>query len=379
MRDPSAYLEEGRSDPLAPDQLEEHPYDFVSLPAALARGAAVGHDKSSTGRLSGHLLLVYRNDTPLHIGSGVFETAEDCGLQGGTMPVRGIVRRLGRPVLPGSSWKGAVRARFEAITRSPLGVAAHGGREDVAKLPQPLIPPDARDKVDVRLPQLPAASRINRGRKGDHEIRNELAELGPAEALFGAMGYRGRLHPGDGEIAGDVATVPLAVPPLESPAVHRLAKPGAASVVGNHIEITDVEGRKFYYDGPLLDHRILQGGANRRIYEWIDHVPAGSTIRLKVVVESVTEAEIGALLVSAGMGSDAGILRFGGYKPAGLGKVTLAKAEGTLHRLFGTTAWRRPPGQPLDATSAVAAAHASGLIDAGALAELNAITTRLRS
>ncbi len=122
MRDPQAYAQHGRNDPLAPEQREEHPYDFVSLPEKPAVGRAVGHDRYPADRLTGKLTLTYQTEEPLHVGSGVFETAEECGLAGGATPVRGIVRRLGEPVLPGSSFKGVVRARFEAITRSRLGV-----------------------------------------------------------------------------------------------------------------------------------------------------------------------------------------------------------------------------------------------------------------
>jgi hypothetical protein len=380
MRDPKAYEAEGRSDPLAPEQREEHPYDFVSLPGTLGSGLAVGHDRYCEDRLSGEIVLRYLTETPLHVGSGVFETAEECGLAGGTTPVRGIVRRLGQAVLPGSSWKGAVRARFEAITRSPLGVASRGGRVDVEKLPGPLIPVGAAGRVQVRLPpRLPAARSIRRDRRGDVDLRRELAGLAPAEALFGAMGYRGRVHPGEGEIAGAAAGAPLSVPPLESPAPHRLAKPGAARVVGDHIEIGEVEGRKFYYDGPLRDHRTVRAGEEERpVRELIDHVPAGCSIRLAVFVESVTEAEIGALLLSAGWGEDAGIVRFGGYKPAGLGKVSLQGAEGQLRRGLGGAGWHRPEVAAFDFGGAVGAARTSGLIDAGALVELREITTRQR-
>ncbi len=54
MRDRDAYQRHGRNDPLAPEQLREHPYDFVSLPDKPAAGEAVGHhryfDDRSTAR-----------------------------------------------------------------------------------------------------------------------------------------------------------------------------------------------------------------------------------------------------------------------------------------------------------------------------------------
>jgi RAMP superfamily protein len=384
MRDPKRYRDHGRNDPLSPEQLREHPYDFVSLPEAPARGQAVGHDRYLSDRLTGRLTLVYETLEPLHVGSGVFETAAQCGLEGGTTPVRGIVRKLGKPVLPGSGWKGAVRARFEAITRSRLGVRSQGARIEPRKLPAELRPVGQENrKVEVRLAdrRVSATRQVFRDRnESDGEVRAKLRDLSPAEALFGAMGYRGRIHPRDGAIEGPAATEPLAVPPLESPAPHRLAKPGGIRQ-GNDgsLEITEVEGRKFYYDGPLLHARSSGKGEDwRPVQELIDAVPAGCTIILEVHVESLTESELGALLVSAGFGDEVGIVRFGGYKPAGLGKVRLLEVRGGLQRGTSTGRWQRPEGEPLDPARAVEAARQEGLIDAAALSELHQVTTRRR-
>lgn len=387
MRDRERYAKHGRNDPLSPQQLEEHPYDFVSLPASPRPGQAVGHDCFPADRLTGSLTLVYETMTPLHVGSGVFETAAQCGLTGGNKPVRGMVRRLGKPVLPGSGWKGVVRSRFEAITRSRLGVRSRGGRVEARKLPAELRPigggPGKTEVVitDQRIEEELYPMTVKRGfRETDDEVRAQLAKLSPAEALFGAMGYRGRVHLSDALIEGPAATEPLPVPPLESPAAHRLAKPGTAQKAGRgSVVISEVEGRKFYYDGPLLHARTTKGDeAWRPVEELIDSVPAGCTITVTVQVESVTDAELGALLVSAGYGEDVGIVRFGGFKPAGLGKVRLTKVTGEVRRGLSWRSWRRPPGEPVDPAQAVAAAYKKGLLDAAALAELHEVTTRLR-
>jgi hypothetical protein len=162
--------------------------------------------------------------------------------------------------------------------------------------------------------------------------------------------------------------------------VHRLAKPGAAHTTAHGlVEISEVEGRKFYYDGPLLRSRVTKGDeAWRPVQELIDTVPSGSTITVEVQVEAVTEAELGALLVSAGYGDNAGILRFGGFKPAGLGKVRLKEVTGEVRRGWSTGTWRRSAGEPVDPAHAVAVAYQSDLLDPVALAELYEITTRLR-
>jgi CRISPR/Cas system CSM-associated protein Csm3 (group 7 of RAMP superfamily) len=370
MRDPRQYEEHGRNNPLSDEQRREHPYDFVSLPNKPIPGGAVGHDRFPADRLTGRLTLVYEILTPLHVGSGVFETAAQCGLGEGNQPVRGITRRLGQPVLPGSSWKGAVRARFEAITRSRLGVATRPPKMEPWKLPRELRP-DRGGKVKVELRD----RRLDALRPADTHTR--LADLSPADALFGAMGYRGRLHPSEGVIEGPRMEYPLSVPPQESPAVHRLAKPGAAFKTVDGVEISEVEGRKFYYDGPLLEGRARTGEEGGPVREYVDAVPAKATITIVVHLESVTEAELGALLVSAGYGEDVGILRFGGYKPAGLGKVKLTRVKGELRRGWPTRRWQRSAPEPFDPSRAVAAAR-EGLIDISALAELHVVTIRTR-
>lgn len=375
MRDPKAYVEAGRNDPLSDDQRREHPYDFVSLPERPVRGQAVGHHRHAEGRLSGSITLIYKTLVPLHVGSGVFETAADCGLEGGALPVRGIVRSQGRPVLPGSSWKGPVRARYEAITCSTLGQRAWGGREPAFKVPEALKQPTDRPGMyNVRLedPRL-------RNLEPQRVKKGGLDHLSPAEALFGAMGYRGRVYPGEGAISGPAAKEPLVVAPLDSPVPHRLAKPGAIRNVGrNQLQISRVEGRKFYYDGDIVHQRRTESaGGVRTASEDIDQVPAGSTITIEVALESVTEAEFGALLIAAGFGKDSGVLRFGGYKPVGLGKVELERVEPRLHRAVRLDSWKRGEPEAIDIEAAVEGAIGT-LVDREALDELHQVTTRRR-
>lgn len=372
MRDPKQYQEHGRNDPLDDEQRRQHPYDFVFLPDQPVNGVAGGHNRYADDRLTGLVTFVYETLSPLHVGSGVFETAAQCGLAGGDQPVRGIVRRQGKPVLPGSSWKGVVRARFEAITGSRLGVQTRPGKIDKVKLPEALRPFGGGGKVRVEITD----SRLLRLKPAD--TRTRLEELSPADVLFGAMGYRGHLHPGDGEITGPSLPKPLSVPPMESPAAHRLAKPGAAQRTDDCVEISEVEGRKFYYDGPLLESRSTEGDDRRQSLEHVDAVPAGATITMEVHLESVTDAELGALLVSAGHGSEVGVMRFGGFKPAGLGKARLVEVRGALHRGVAIRGWHRPPPEPFDPDRVVATATGAGLIDPAALRELHEVTTRTR-
>lgn len=381
MRDSEAYVQHGRNDPHHPDQRREHPYDFVALPERPKLVTAPGHDSYPAQRYSGILTLMYQTETPLHVGSGSFESSQVCGLtegKGDGSPVRGIVRRAGLPILPGSSWKGAVRARYEAITQSRLALASEFHKLPVAKVPRALQETSGRERqyqVKIQDPRVRAlrARTVRQGRL--EENLEQLRSLSPAESLFGAMGYRGRVHPGDGSMAAPPPRPPLQIAPMESPAAHRLARPGEAARQGTTIEIHEVEGRKFYYDGDLVHaRRPVDGEEHAYTYELVDYVPAGTEITLEVHLEAVDLAELGALLISAGHGSGAGILRFGGFKPAGLGKVQLRTVQAELRQGAITRSWKRPAPVPLNLEQTLHAAH-QNLIDAEALRQLDTVTT----
>ena len=130
------------------------PNDFVALPASRARSEIVDHDSYHASHLTGTLHLVYSTVTPLHVGSGVFETAQECGLGDGPIPVRGIMRRRGKPVLPGSGWKGAVRARYEAITDSRLALVDTRATEPAFKVPEALRGSKSTHQVVIQDPRL---------------------------------------------------------------------------------------------------------------------------------------------------------------------------------------------------------------------------------
>lgn len=382
MRDPKAYAQHGRNNPHHPDQMREHPYDFVSLPRTPKIVTAPGHDSYPPQLYSGVLTLIYRTVTPLHVGSGSFESSQACGLGGKDQPVRGLVRRAGRPILPGSSWKGPVRARYEAITQSRLALAKDYHKLFPEKVPEPLrVDAKRPHEVKVQDPRLHALqARTVKHQDRPDDNRKQLKSLSPAESLFGAMGYRGRVHPGDGFIETPPPGGPLEIAPMENPAAHRLAKPGqAVKGRGVSIEIHEVEGRKFYYDGDLVTARntTSHGEAHAFTRELVDYVPAGSVITMEVHLEAVDLAELGALLISAGYGPEVGILRFGGFKPAGLGKVELREIRTQLRPGAATRSWKRPAPVVLDVEQALHAAQET-LIDAEALRELHTVTTMRR-
>lgn len=71
------------------------------------------HDRQTHDRITGRLLLGYEAAQPIHVGSGFTI------LRGRTL-ISGAYRVSNRLAVPGSTWKGVFRSRFEAITRSCL-------------------------------------------------------------------------------------------------------------------------------------------------------------------------------------------------------------------------------------------------------------------
>lgn len=371
MRDPKKYHEAGRNDPTSPQQREEHPYDFVRLPAKPVDGALTSHRQLLGDRLHGALQLVYLAETPLHVGSGTFDTTSDRGFPGTAQPIRGLVRRQGRPVLPGSSWKGVVRSRFEAFTRSRLALASEFHSEGGSKLPeelkQRLRPPVHRARIEITDP------RVRQGKSRGVRSRDRDPRISLADAVFGCMGYRGRVRPMEGGIEGLAAVDFLPVPALDTPQPHRLAQPGAIQVDRGKLQISAVEGRKFYYDGPLRERN--ENGA----WEPIDQVPAGSTLHIEVFFENLLPSELGALLLASGYGDKVGIVRFGGYKSAGLGKASLQSAR--VERRdpgLARRSWHLPETDLVELGPLVEAARQAAWFDADALAELDHVTRRSR-
>lgn len=402
MRNRDAYMNAGRKDPHSDQQRLEHPYDFVSLPDRPAEGHAVLHHRIDSRLLTGTLRLKYRLDSPLHVGSGHFENAKDMGFRTHNRTIRCIMRSGGLPVLPGSSWKGAVRSRFEAITSSRLGVLKLSMTENADKLPQVLkdgTPSQEKYQIelkDEKLERLKPPSikskQVWESRDPIREAKKRLRRASPADALFGFMGYLGRVRPGEGRIEGPTAEKPLDVPASDTPQPHRLAMPGAigyryqrSSDRDGSFVIERVEGRKFYYDGDLRQPRdprlrLASNILNARpepSFEPIDHVPAESTITIDISLTCLNEAEIGTLLIAAGEGDDVGIVRFGGYKSAGLGKATLIEASANLYRGPRVQSWRRGEGEPLDLKKAIEVAR-NELVNLTLLKELHTVTTMRR-
>jgi CRISPR/Cas system CSM-associated protein Csm3 (group 7 of RAMP superfamily) len=92
------------------------PYSLLDFPAdtRIERQMPVGHASLREDLLSGWIELELEALTPVHVATGLLRLIE--GQR--TPVVRELVRVGGTPVIPGSSFKGCIRAIVEAISAS---------------------------------------------------------------------------------------------------------------------------------------------------------------------------------------------------------------------------------------------------------------------
>lgn len=110
--------------------MSEHflnPYNFVSLPPRppaghpLGDGPPPGHDRYRENRWSGSIPITVTTVTPLLIPDHTDAARRETGDRA-TPPLDVRVDHQGRPVLAGSAVKGMLRAAYEAVTNSRLGI-----------------------------------------------------------------------------------------------------------------------------------------------------------------------------------------------------------------------------------------------------------------
>jgi hypothetical protein len=263
------------------------------IPTAIERIArpAARHDRSERGTASGFLRPRYRSAGPVHVGTGAITLWEASavppqlaataarGADGApaAVPVREAVRIGGRPAVPASSLRGAVRQRHARTTRSCLGrsVSVEGLRRGER-------PGD---------PALQAC----RGR-----------ELCPTCALFGAVGMRSRLRFGDA-LAED--GVGFALAPLPARAAPR--------------------GR------PERGGRGAPPPSGPPAREWVEVIPAETLLELEIAVRNVRREEVGALLTALGCNPLIPLI-CGAAARAGFGRLYAEGVEIDLYASDGT-------------------------------------------
>jgi cold shock CspA family protein len=239
----------------------EKPYVFVPKVRARQEPLAqeAGHEQFASQRYSGRLSYRLQALTHLFVASGRYALSEDVGF-GQEQVVCSCYRVAGQPAVPGSSLKGAVRAVFEAVTPS-CAVTNH------------------RESCRAEGGQNP--------------------ELCPACAVFGAMGYLGRVRFGDAIFKGQTELYHL----------QALYRPRRR------------DGRKFYRHG-----RMREDPEN----EPIEVIPQGSSLEGALDFEDLSAEELGALCFALGLDGSF-CLKLGGGKPACLGSAVFDPQEMVLH------------------------------------------------
>ena len=275
-------------------------YEFVPLPDRVQRQErpqAIWH-RRYPGALSGVLRVRLRAEQDVHVGSGIKR------LQDGKVVrkvVRMAVRIQDRPGIPGSSLKGVLRGRYEAITRScvpqkpPLGQMV-----------------SIRSSTGIRQARLRLEDRSERYLKTECDDRQRC----PACALFGRMSLRSRVAVQDLFCAGGEEFAIALLHAQFSPNLHHVGKPVRARDRSGqeYFEVGSLHGRKFAVGvGPIADKAEKQ---------WIEVIPAGSVVEGTIRLFNVLPAELGGLLAALGK-IPASALKIGGGKGRGFGRMRL--------------------------------------------------------
>lgn len=263
-------------------------YDFVPLSPDVRRipREAATWARRVRGTLSGQIALELTAEQPVHIGSGSKQASQ-------RMVVLRHARIRGGPGIPGSSFRGALRARFEAITRSCAPLAPASGRKRI------------RSSTGIEWASLLASART-------------AAVLGtsctkecccPACALFGRMSLRSRITVTDFACASHVSFEIVRIPERFEPNLHHIG-PTVLNATGDEFGVRALHGRKFALGrGPASDNR-----------QHIEVIPPGTVLRGQLRVFNITPEELGGVLAALGCDPPSAI-KVGGGKAHGFGRM----------------------------------------------------------
>lgn len=233
----------------------------------------------------------------VHIGSG-FRTLR------GQRAVRAAARSGDRLVIPGSTMKGLLRARYEAITRSCAPHREPKNQQLGDQLPSRSFP---GYKVEL------AAS------VRQHSV---FAECAPqhscsACALFGRMSQRSRVSVHDLIAPASASTVDATIPKRYSPRLHHLGR-FAEAERDRRLTVQELHGRKLYTgDAPPPEVRG----------EIAEVVRPGTRFSGRITCTNISMAELGGLLSALGA-QPVSTIKIGSAKAYGFGRLGLFKNVG---------------------------------------------------
>lgn len=256
------------------------------------------HDRKLAGMWFGSLEVELVCEQPVHIGSG-FKAAEEGKV------VRRTARSGSSLLIPGSTFKGVIRSRFEAITRSCAGDLP----SDRARVVSRSHPEVQRGHFTNDVRRMPAFDGCGRG-----------GLVCPACALFGYQtgneSLRGRVSVADLLSAEGVAPTIASMPSQFEPRIHHL---GEFRIEHNGrepvFEVGPLYGRKFYL-GPSPTTDALG-------YEHVEAIPVGTRLRGTIRIFNLDDIEMGGLLAALGVRPQSRI-KLGNGKRHGFGRVLAA-------------------------------------------------------
>lgn len=310
-------------------------FEFIKFPTeAPSREQLTGHDRLHVDRYHGSLTLELTALTPVSISAGITALGSDVGASAPLIRVMGQDPN-GHPILQGTSLKGCLRAVYETITNSSVGI--EGTKVSGSHKP---------NKVE--------------GRSLDDRRASELSS---AELVFGALGFQGLIS-----IADAVGDRPLEVgylPPMFEPKIGK--------------------GRKFYcHQTPGI---LTSSPPHDRSVEPekppspIQQAPTGSCFSTTLRFSNLTLAQLGGLLIALGLDSKyAFALKLGAGKGKGLGSVQVRLASHSISKGDTLTKARyldyqvtKPRSEKTLIAAAVKEAHTTKLIHQGQLEQLQDI------
>lgn len=301
--------------------MSPHPgYAFIPLPDHVDRRARpqACHDRRAENTHSGTLSLTWVAEQPIHIGSGFKVLSSG---KGSPTIVRQLVRVGDIPCIPGSTLKGVIRARYEAITRS----CATGPKlTERGQAKKHKIRSTTYGKLGVKeaiLVLTAADGDVLTQCKGDH--------LCPACALFGLLNLRSRLVITDA--LPDALTVGAAeIPAQFAPNLHHIGRPSLdrdASI----LKINTLHGRKFAVRRDLRPPPSGYASSDRPAQkQTLEVIPKTSRLYSEIRFFNLTPAELGGVLAALGYDPKSR-LKVGGGKGHELGRLHLDGLALTPH------------------------------------------------
>jgi hypothetical protein len=260
-------------------------YDFVPLAPDVRRitRAEARWDRRVPGTLAGRIDVTLTAEQPLHVGSGSKEARPP------HVVLRGA-RIQGRPGIPGSSLKGVLRARYEAITRSCTSLG-----------PPTRAPIRSSTGIKHARLALSLPAVLHDGCTENHAC--------PACALFGRMSLRSRITVTDLVCTGDTDFALAAMPARFGPNLHHVG-PARIDASRTTFEVLGLHGRKFHRGhGPATDAR-----------QHVETIPPGAELVGQIRLFNVTPAEVGGLLTALGC-DPVSAIKLGGGKAHGFGRA----------------------------------------------------------